>query len=280
MTRDHRGGSTSGGLELTFIGNATVLLRFAGLTILTDPNFLHRGDRAKLGAGLRSRRLREPAMGVGELPPLDLIVLSHHHGDHIDEVATRELDKDVPVVTTRHAAGKLHRAGFRHLAAPGTWESRTVSRADARVKVTALPATHAPGPLARLLPPVMGSLLEFEAGDGDHLVVYVSGDTLVHDRLEEIRRRYPEIDLGLLHLGGTRVLGVLLTMDAAQGLRALEMVRPKVAVPVHFDDYTVFTSPLSAFLDAARGAEGLATEVVSVARGETRRFRRGAVRGS
>src|SRR5947209_4611527 len=68
--------------ELTFIGTATVLLRFGGFTILTDPNFLHRGEHAYLGMGLRSRRLTEPAMAIADLPPLDFIVLSHHHGDH------------------------------------------------------------------------------------------------------------------------------------------------------------------------------------------------------
>jgi L-ascorbate metabolism protein UlaG (beta-lactamase superfamily) len=58
----------------------------AGFTFLTDPNFLHRGDHAKLGYGLRSKRLTEPALDIDQLPPLDFIVLSHHHGDHFDEV--------------------------------------------------------------------------------------------------------------------------------------------------------------------------------------------------
>lgn len=257
--------------ELLFIGTATVLLRYGGFTLLTDPNFLHRGDHAKLGYGLRSKRLTEPAVSIGELPALDFIVLSHHHGDHFDEVATAELDKGLPILTTVHAARKLRSDDFRAPVALDTWHSQDVRRGDAHVRVTAMPGAHAPQPLRTLLPPVMGSMLEFGRGGHTHFRLYVTGDTLVHDRLEEIPRRYPDIDLGLIHLGGTRVLGVLVTMDAAQGLRALQIVRPRTAVPIHYDDYTVFKDPLENFRRAA-GSASLPTEVRYVGRGETYRF--------
>src|SRR5947209_17321210 len=82
--------------EVTFIGTATVLIRYGGFTILTDPNFLHQGERAYLGGGLSAARLTEPAMSLDELPPIDFVVLSHHHGDHFDHVVARDLDKEVP----------------------------------------------------------------------------------------------------------------------------------------------------------------------------------------
>src|SRR3954451_17073811 len=78
--------------SLAFIGTATVLIRCGGFTFLTDPNFLHQGEHAKLGYGLRSRRLTQPALRIEELPQLDFIVLSHHHGDHFDDVAAAQLD--------------------------------------------------------------------------------------------------------------------------------------------------------------------------------------------
>src|SRR5215204_4803517 len=95
--------------SVTFIGTATVVVRCGGFTFLTDPNFLHRGDHAKLGYGLRSRRLTEPALSIAELPPLDFVILSHHHGDHFDDVAAAQLLNDVPIVTEPHAARKLGR---------------------------------------------------------------------------------------------------------------------------------------------------------------------------
>ena len=239
---------------LTFIGTATVLVRLGGFTFLTDPNFLHRGEYAKLGYGLRSKRLTDPSMSIAELPPLDFVVLSHHHGDHFDEVAAAELDKRVPILTTPHAARKLRSQGFEAPVELETWESQAVVRGDRTVRVTAMPGRHGPGALDALLPPVMGSMLDFQFAGQRAYRLYITGDTLVHDRLEEIPRRYPDIDLALLHLGGTRVLGVLVTMDAAQGVRALQIVRPRTAVPIHYHDYTVFKDPLSTFKEAVTAA--------------------------
>src|SRR3954470_3652057 len=99
-------------VQVTFIGTATVLLRVAGMTFLTDPNFLHQGEHAPLGGGLRSRRLTNPAIELDELPALDFVLLSHHHGDHFDPVVIERLPKDLPIVTTGHAARKLARHGF------------------------------------------------------------------------------------------------------------------------------------------------------------------------
>ena len=256
----------SGPDELVFIGTATVLLRVGGFTLLTDPNFLHRGEHARLGYGLRSRRLTEPAMGIPDLPPLDLIVLSHHHGDHFDDVAARELPKDVPIVTTAHAAGKLRSQGFTAPVALDTWDAQPIVRGDARLRITAMPGKHGPEPLGALLPPVMGSMIEVSRGDRPPFRIYITGDTLLHDALEEIPRRYPAIDLALLHLGGTRIAGVLLTMNADQGVRALRLLRPRTAAPIHYHDYTVFKEPLAAFRRAVAAAS-LPTEVRYLERG-------------
>src|SRR3954454_14915368 len=101
------------GANLTFVGTATTILRLGPFTLLTDPNFLHRGQYAWLGKGLVSRRLTEPALSVHQLAPLDPVVLSHLHGDHFDRVARRGLDRAVPIVTTPHAARRLGPRGFR-----------------------------------------------------------------------------------------------------------------------------------------------------------------------
>ena len=90
--------------SITFIGTATTIVRLGSFTVLTYPNFLHLGQRAYLGKGLWSRRLTEPAMQPADLPPLNVVVLSHLHGDHFDRIARRRLDRAVPVVTTEHAA--------------------------------------------------------------------------------------------------------------------------------------------------------------------------------
>jgi L-ascorbate metabolism protein UlaG (beta-lactamase superfamily) len=72
----------------------------------------------------------------------------------------------------------------------------------------------------------------------------------------------------LVHLGGTRLLGLLLTMNARQGADLVELVRPGLTVPIHYDDYPVFRSPLGDF-EAAVDRRGLADLVRPIARGET-----------
>lgn len=259
--------------SIFFVGTATVLLRYAGWTILTDPNFLHKGDHVHLGYGLTSKRLTDPAMELDALPSLDFIVLSHLHGDHFDQLVEERLDKTIPIVTTPRAASGLSRKGFRATHPLQTWESLTVQKGEERVRVTALPARHGPPVLAGLLPQTMGSLIEFlTPGGATAFRLYISGDTLVYDQIQEIPKRFPDIDLGLFHLGGTMILGmVMVTMDARQGVEAIRIINPSEAIPIHFDDYTVFKSPLADF-KAAVAAAGLGARVRYLDRGETYEF--------
>ncbi|HEX8161102.1 MAG TPA: MBL fold metallo-hydrolase [Pyrinomonadaceae bacterium] len=255
-----------------FVGTATVILRYAGFTILTDPNFLHAGDHVHLGYGLTSERLTEPALDVEQLPPLDFCVLSHYHGDHFDRIAEERLRKDLPIITTEHAAGELKGKGFTAPLALDTWDSVTARKGGASVRVTSMPGKHGPAGVDFFLPPVMGSMLEFQgAGERTALRLYITGDTLVHDDLNEIPKRYPDIDLALFHLGGTRIMGVLLTMDAEQGVEAVRIVNPKKVIPVHYNDYDVFKSPLEDFKRAAEAA-GLAERMIYLSHDETYDF--------
>jgi L-ascorbate metabolism protein UlaG (beta-lactamase superfamily) len=244
-------------------------LRLGPFTLLTDPNFLHKGQFAWLGKGLVSRRRTEPALTPAELPPYDAVVLSHLHGDHFDRVAKRELGHAAPIVTTPHAARRLAPRGFRTIGLH-TWERHQLSRDGHRLEICSLPAVHAFGALGRTLPPVMGSLVTLRLGDTRMLTVYLTGDTLLGDHLEAITERFPWIDTAVVHLGGTRVLGALVTLDGRGGVELLQRVTPAQAVPVHYDDYGVFRSPLSDFV-AACGQAGLdrRTEVTLVERGDT-----------
>lgn len=83
-------------ITVTFMGNATTLITAGGLTLLTDPNFLHRGQHAYLGYGLVSKRPKEPALSIDELRAIDAIVLSHMHGDHWDRCRRRALTMAFP----------------------------------------------------------------------------------------------------------------------------------------------------------------------------------------
>jgi L-ascorbate metabolism protein UlaG (beta-lactamase superfamily) len=232
--------------SIFFVGTATVVLRYAGFTILTDPNFLHRGDHVHLGYGMTATRRTDPALDLEQLPPVDFVLLSHMHEDHFDREVERKLNRTLPIVTTPHAASELASKGFNAARALDTWETLAVTKGNARVRVTAMPGAHAPGLISKMLPFVMGSLIEFEnSSGGTAFRMYITGDTLLIDQLEEIPRRFPDIDLALLHLGGTMFFGLLMvTMDPKQGVEVIRLVKPKTAIPIHYDDYTAFESAL------------------------------------
>ncbi|MEW5855598.1 MAG: MBL fold metallo-hydrolase [Myxococcota bacterium] len=258
--------------SIFFVGTATVLLRFGEFTVLTDPNFLHQGDRVHLGYGLTARRLTEPALKLSELPRLDAVVLSHLHEDHFDRRVARELDRAVPIITTPHAAQRLRDMGFLAVRPIKTWEQSIMLKGDVRLVVTAMPGRHGPRFVSRALPPVMGSMLQFMTGGGARLFsIYITGDTLVHDALREIPYRHPDVDLALLHLGGTRMLGLMVSMDAAQGVETIRIIKPAKAIPIHDDDYDRFKSTREEFQRAVEQA-GLQERVHYLRHGETYRF--------
>ena len=128
--------------SIFFIGNATVLIRYAGFTILTDPTFIHMHEQVSIGYGMHSTRLTNPAIEIADLPPLDLIVLSHFHGDHFDQVAERELNRSLPIVTTPQAAKELEQRGFDGARGLDTWQALEVTKGDDRLRITAMPATR------------------------------------------------------------------------------------------------------------------------------------------
>ena len=255
-------------ISLTFVGTATTLLRLGDITVLTDPNFLHRGQRAYLGKGLWSRRLTQPAMAPEDLPRLDAVLLSHLHGDHWDRVARKGLDHELPVLTTRQAAKRLRRQGFAQATGLATGESDTVQSNGQVLRVTAQPGQHGRGPMHALLPPVMGSLLTLERPGAAPFRMYITGDTLLVPALRPALKALPPLDAVVIHTGGTRVLGALVTLDDKEGCDLLELLDYRRAVPIHYDDYPVFKTPLQAFVDRAR-ERGLGDRLTTVRRGET-----------
>jgi len=229
-------------------------------------------EKVHLGYGLYTTRLTNPAININELPQLDFILLSHFHGDHFDQVSINELDKSLLVVTTPHAAEELKSRGFKNVENLEKWDSISFLKGDVRLRITATPGRHGPFPISIFLPQVMGSILDFQNRNGSDLFrVYITGDTMVFNDIKDISKRFPNVDIALLHLGGTTIMGIMVTMDAKEGIKMFKLVDPKKAIPIHYNDYDVFKSSIDDFKKEVK-ENGLEERIHYLSHGESYTF--------
>lgn len=132
-----------GQVRVTWIGHATFLLQYPGLTLLTDPVFSQSCSPIPfLGKGFN--RVQPPALGLTDLPRIDVVLLSHDHYDHCDLRSLRELvDLHQPSALTPLGNGDLlRRAGFSaaKITELDWWQSHPLAESGARLTVT--PAQH------------------------------------------------------------------------------------------------------------------------------------------
>jgi L-ascorbate metabolism protein UlaG (beta-lactamase superfamily) len=99
-----------------WLGHSTVLINFFGITVLTDPVMFPRiGIRVPLLFTIGPKRLTKPALKFNELPPIDLVLLSHAHFDHIDTRTLHKFSKRTAVVTAPHTSDLLRWMRFRDI---------------------------------------------------------------------------------------------------------------------------------------------------------------------
>jgi L-ascorbate metabolism protein UlaG (beta-lactamase superfamily) len=121
---------TDRGLYAAWLGHSTVLLRLDGFTILTDPVFSTRIGLSLGPLTLGLKRLVEPALGMTDLPPIDLVLLSHAHMDHFDLPSLRALEALRPrVVTARNTSDLLNVGGYAGVTEIGWGEKAAVGQA-------------------------------------------------------------------------------------------------------------------------------------------------------
>ena len=179
--------------------------------------------------------------------PLDLVLLSHdHHADNLDDAGRALLPGARSVVTTRSGARRLDADNTRGLTA---WSTTTVTAPGLPdLTITATPCRHGP-PLSR---PIAGEVVGFALQWADDpAVVWLSGDTVLYDGVREVATRL-QVDVAVLHLGSVRfgLTGPLrYSMSGRDALELVELVRPRVAVPVHFEGWSHFSEQEEALHD-------------------------------
>jgi L-ascorbate metabolism protein UlaG (beta-lactamase superfamily) len=236
MTDDHPQATA------TYIGTATVLLELGELCLLTDPALDPAGAPQTFrvpgsDVELPLRRTTGPVLPAGGLPHLDAVLLSHdEHADNFDAAGRAVAATAGAVVTTRSGAARL--GGNAIGLAP--WESVELQRGGTRARVTATPARHGPVALSALVGDVIGFVLEVQ---GLPHAIYVSGDTIVHDDLDEIGRRFT-IGPALLHLGQARFEptgDTAYSMSGAEAAALAGRLRASSLLPVHYEGWAHFS---------------------------------------
>jgi L-ascorbate metabolism protein UlaG (beta-lactamase superfamily) len=130
---------SDGGITVTWIGHSTFLINLEGTTILTDPVFSSKVGISLLGlmtVGLR--RFVPPAMTIPDLPPLDLVLVSHAHMDHYDIPSLRRLPRDVPMILARDTTEFMEDLRFGRVQELDWGQSAEVDG----VRIEAVPAKH------------------------------------------------------------------------------------------------------------------------------------------
>lgn len=134
---------TDNGVTAAWIGHATVLLNFYGLTILTDPVMF---ERVGLGMGIATvgpKRLVAPPLSIKELPPIDLLLLSHAHMDHFDIPTLQQFPRDTKTVTARSTRDLFANMAYRKNVTELGWgEASMIHTAHGDVRVEAFEVNH------------------------------------------------------------------------------------------------------------------------------------------
>jgi L-ascorbate metabolism protein UlaG (beta-lactamase superfamily) len=249
VARQHPPALEGADAAATFIGHATFLIQTSAGNLLTDPMF---SGRAGPFGVFGPRRVRRPAIGLDELPPIHTVLLSHNHYDHCDLPTLRILAKHFdPVVITPLGNGPLVRsAGIRRVEELDWWQQASTGV----VPITSTPAHHfsARTPFDRNR--ALWSGFTLQAGGAR---VYFAGDTAYGGFFHDVRRRAGPIDLALLPIGAyePRWFMQSVHMNPAEAVQAHLDLDARESIAMHFGTFQLTTEgiddPVSA-LDEAR----------------------------
>ena len=215
----------AGKSSITWIGHMTVLLKIDGRTILADPWW---SSYASPVPGFGPRRYVAPALAIEELPPIDIVVVSHSHYDHLDLNAVAALPnrERIAAVVPTGLGVYFRKLGYGTVVELGWEESATV----ADIRLTALPAIHFSQRRPFKLNDTLWAAFAIEGPSG--VRVYFGGDSDYGPIHAKLGRRWGGFDIALLSIGGFHNCGVHCTPEDCVRL-ALDL-KSRVLVPLHW----------------------------------------------
>jgi L-ascorbate metabolism protein UlaG (beta-lactamase superfamily) len=223
-------------IKITYIGGPTALIEIGGLRMLTDPTFDPAGTEYKTNV-YTLKKFEGPAINADSIGHIDIVLLSHdHHFDNLDHAGRTILASADKVLTTPAGAERL--GGNAVGLSP--WQTIELPSKDKRtLRFTGTPARH--GPPAGDRGPVTGFAIAFN--DAPQNVLYISGDTVWYEGVEEVSRRF-KVTTAVLFLGAAKVPEVgpdHLTMTADEGVIAAKAFSNADIIPLHFEGWRHFS---------------------------------------
>ncbi|MBA3316726.1 MAG: MBL fold metallo-hydrolase [Gemmatimonadales bacterium] len=233
-------------LTAAWLGHATVLLNLEGTWIATDPALEPRVGIGRGLAKLGPRRLLRPALRARDLPPLDLVLLSHAHMDHTDLGTLRSIRRDVPVVVQQGNRDLVRR--FRRVEELAWGQSTEVDG----VRVESVEVRHWG---ARMVTDRHRGYGGYLLTKGERTVLF-AGDTAYTDAFAKLRRRV-SVDLAILPIGAYDPW-IANHASPEQAWAMFKSIGASYLLPVHHSTFRLSREPVEEPMErllAAAGAE-------------------------
>ena len=239
------------GLRVTWLGHSTLLIEIDGVRVLTDPVW---GQRVSPLAFAGPKRFHPPPAPLAALPPLDAVIISHDHYDHLDHPTIVALARtDVPFVTSLGVGSRLEKWGIEasRITELDWWERCTVRD----LVVTAAPAQHFSGRGLKDRNSTLWS--SFHLRGAQHSFFY-GADTGLTPEYAEIAQRLGPFDMVALEVGAYHPSWGTIHMGPVNALSAYAMLGSGVLLPIHWSTFNLamhaWDEPAETLLRLAPGA--------------------------
>nr|MCU0687935.1 MBL fold metallo-hydrolase [Polyangiaceae bacterium] len=229
---------SASGLRVTWLGHSTLLLEIDGRRVLTDPVF---GPRASPVSFAGAKRFHPAPVSIAELPPLDAVLLSHDHYDHLCAPSMRELARlRVPVVTSLGVGARLEGFGVepKRITELDWWQEYTLP--GGALSFTATPSQHFSG---RSLSDRNETLWSSWVIRTANHRLFFSGDTGLTDEFRDVGKRFGPFDVVMLEIGAWHPSWGDIHLGPENALRAFEMLGGGALLPVHWGTFDLALHP-------------------------------------
>jgi L-ascorbate metabolism protein UlaG (beta-lactamase superfamily) len=236
------------GLRVTWLGHSTTLIEIDGIRVLTDPVW---GERTSPLSWTGPERWYAPPLTIADLPPIDAVLISHDHYDHLDLQSIQALDDGQRLFIAPLGVGahlEYWGVSAEQIVELDWWETHVLGA----VTLTCTPARHASG---RMMLDFNRTLWSSYVLSGPEHDVFFSGDTGLFTDMTRIGDELGPFDLALIEVGAYGQSWPDWHIGPEQAIEAMQMLQAKRLLPIHWGLFSLayhgWTEPIERVLVAA-----------------------------